>query len=156
MTKSAFRIPAGTTVNPADFTRTLRRIKVPVNFTPEAVMIPGAWADLHDKIHIDDELIVWPEDRAWRLHLLVVGKMPGLVETIELHRWVREGARQTANEPASDLEVPEGYIVNHAPKTGWRVLTKDPHLEVSRNHPSKNAAIAAAVAHAMRATGVAA
>lgn len=151
---NTLRIPANTIVNPADFTRTLRRIKVPVNFMPDDVLVPGVWANLHDRINIDDELIVWREDRAWRLHLLVVGKGIGFVETVELHRWQREEAH--AVEDAGNLEVPEGYIVNHAPKTGWRVLTKDPHLEISRNHKSKAEAIQAAIVHAAKAAGLAA
>lgn len=157
MTKT-LRIPARTLVNPADFTRTLRRVEVPVAFSIDDVLVPGAWANLHDKIHIDDELVVYREDRAWRLHLLVVGRGIGFVEMVELHRWVRDGVADVdGEEPIVDaLAPPDGYIVNHAPKTGWRVLTKEPHQEVSRNHPSKLEAIQAAIIHAAKANGLAA
>lgn len=152
MTKT-LRIPASTQVNPADFTRTLRRIKVPVDFSIDDVMVPGAWANLHDRIHLDDELIIWREDHAWRVHLLVVDRGIGFITTVQLHQWVRDDAPAEEEPIGEPLAVPEGYIVNHAPKTGWRVLTKEPHLEVSRNHTSKLHAIQAAVEHAAKANG---
>lgn len=144
------RIPAGTPVNPADFTRTLRRVMVPVSFDIADVLVPAAWADLHTKIHNDDELIVWREDRAWRVHLLVVEKGIGYVKTTVLHRYEAEAAKAEAD--AEDLTVPDNYIVNHAPKTGWRVLTKEPHLEVSRDHKSRREATLAAIAHHQRSS----
>lgn len=144
------RIPPGTQINPADFTRTLRRVMVPVSFEISDVLVPASWADLHSKIHIDDELIVWREDRAWRVHLLVVDKGIGYVKTIVLHRYEAEAAKAEAE--GEELTVPDNYIVNHAPKTGWRVLTKDPHLEVSRDHKSRREATLAAIAHYQRSS----
>lgn len=154
MTK-IMRIPSSVNVNPADFTRTLRRVVVPVKFSINDVLIPAAWADLFAKINNGDELIVCREDGAWRLHLLVTSVGVGLVQTAVLHRWESDDVK-AESEPDSELDVPDNYVVNHAPRTGWRVLMKEPHLEVSRNHKSKSEAVRAAVAHAMRATGVAA
>lgn len=144
------RIPAGTSVNPADFTRTLRRVMVPISFDIADVLVPAAWADLHTKIAIDDELIVWREDRAWRVHLLVVENGVGYVKTTVLHRYETEAAK--ADAEGDELVVPDNYIVNHAPRTGWRVLTKDPHIEVSRDHKSRREATMAAIAHFQRST----
>lgn len=149
------KIPAQTALNPADFTRTLRRMKVPVDMTPEDVMLPKNWASVFSKVNVDDEVIVWPEDRAWRLHLLVTEVGVGFVKTVELHSLRLEATAQTKEPEGPVMEVPAGYKVNHAPKTGWRVLTDDPHMEISRNHKSRHEATLAAIAHAQKA-GVAA
>ncbi|MBZ9807695.1 hypothetical protein [Mesorhizobium sp. ESP-6-2] len=150
------KIPAQTAVNAADLTRTLRRMKVPVDMTPADVMVPGNWANVFSKVFVDDEVIVWPEDRAWRLHLLVVEVGVGFVKTAVLHSLELHARAAPAAEPADIPDVPAGYKVNHAPKTGWRVLTEDPVMEVSRNHKSRLEATLAAITHAAKASGLAA
>jgi hypothetical protein len=147
------KIPAQTALNPADYSRTLRRMKVPNDMTPEDVCVPGNWANVFSKVSVDDEVIVWPEDRSWRLHLLVLEIGVGWVKTALIHaiEFDRVAAPQVAQVETPD--VPAGYKVNHAPKTGWRVLTEDPAMEVSRDHKSRHEATLAAVAHAARALG---
>ena len=148
------KIPSQTALNPADFTRTIRRMKVPVDMTIEDVLIPGNWANIFSKVSVDDEVIVWPEDRAWRLHLLVLEIGVGWVKTTVLH--AVEFTRRKADEPAEELAVPAGYKVNHAPKTGWRFLTEDPPMEIGRNFKSRHDATLAAIDHAAKANTVAA
>lgn len=152
------KIPSNTLMNPADFSRTLRRIKVPVGMSIEDVLTPGNWANIYAKVAVDDEVIVWREDRAWRLHLLVVEVGAGLVRTIVLHKAdnLLPSAGLAPKEPETPLDPPSGYKVNHTPKTGWRVLTEDPHMEVSRNHRTKHEATLAAISHAAKAQGIAA
>lgn len=72
-----------------------------------------------------------------------------------LRIWLRdEPAEQGEDEDApAPLGIPDGYVVNHAPKTGWRVLTKEPPAEISRNHVTKLDAINAAIEHAAKANG---
>ena len=152
------KIPSNTKTEAADQSRALRRIMVPVGMSIEDVLMPGNWAHLCSKIALDDEVIVWREDRAWRLHLLVVEVGAGLVRTIVLHKAdnLLPSAGLAPKEPETPLDPPAGYKINHTPKTGWRVLTEDPHMEVSRNHRTKHEATLAAISHAAKAQGIAA
>ncbi|MBZ9873081.1 hypothetical protein LB542_19730 [Mesorhizobium sp. BR1-1-9] len=152
------KIPAQTALNSADYTRTLRRMVVPNTMTMEDVSVPGNWANVFSKVKADDEVIVVPEDRTWRLHLLVVEAGVGFVRTALIH--AIDLTKAIAKAPAEDLsqvpEPPEGYKVNFAPKTLWRVLTDDPVMEVSRAHKTKGEAVQAAIEHARKASGLAA
>jgi hypothetical protein len=157
------KIPANTALNSADFTRTLRRMVVPNTMTMEEVSIPGNWANIFAKVTVDDEVIVTPEDRSWRLHLLVVERGTGWVKTALLHAIdltkvaVKQPVIEQPNELPEDApQPPEGYTVNFAPAHKWRAMTNDPHLVVSKDHKTRAEAIAAAVAHAQKASGLAA
>ena len=152
------KIPAQAALNSADYTRTLRRMVVPNSMTMEDVSIPGNWANVFSKVTVDDEVIVVPEDRTWRLHLLVVERGTGWVKTALLHAidLTKAVSKPKAEEPVEIPDVPVGYKVNHAPKTGWRVLTEDPAMEVSRNHKTRLEATNAAIEHSKKAAGLAA
>lgn len=150
------KIPAQTALHPAEISRTLRRMMVPVTMSIADVMTPANWANVFGKVHRDDEVIVWREDRAWRLHLLVVEVGVGFVRTVVLHQLGADEAATVAETEGEPIAPPAGYKVNHAPKTGWRVLTDDPHLEISRNHKTRHEATLAAHAHAAKANAVAA
>jgi hypothetical protein len=152
------KIPAQAALNSADYTRTLRRMVVPNSMTMEDVSIPGNWANVFSKLTVDDEVIVVPEDRTWRLHLLVVERGTGWVKTALLHAidLTKAVSKPKAEEPVEIPDVPAGYKVNHAPKTGWRVLTEDPAMEVSRNHKTRLEATNAAIEHSKKAAGLAA
>ena len=149
------KIPAQTALYAADQTRTLRRMIVPNNMTPEEVSIPGNWANVFGKVNSHDEVIVVPEDKSWRLHLLVVETGVGWVKTALLHAIDLTKAKP-ADEPANIPDAPAGYKINFAPKTLWRVLTDDPVMEVSRNHKTRLEATNAAIEHAQKAQGSAA
>lgn len=153
------KIPANTALNSADFTRTLRRMIVPNSMTMEDISVPGNWANVFSKVKADDEVVVVPEDRTWRLHLLVTETGTGWVKTALLHAidLTKVVAKPKVEiEPVDIPDVPDGYKVNHAPKTGWRVLTEDPPMEVSRNHRTRLEATNAAIEHSKKAAGIAA
>lgn len=149
------KFPVQTRVDDATQTRSLRRMIVPNQMTPEEVSIPGNWANIFSKVNLHDEVIVVPEDFSWRLHLLVVDKGIGWVKTVLLHAIDLTKAKPT-EEPANIPDAPEGYKINFAPKTLWRVLTDDPVMEVSRNHKTKLEATNAAIEHSKKAQGIAA
>ncbi|TGR84539.1 hypothetical protein EN866_33285 [Mesorhizobium sp. M2D.F.Ca.ET.223.01.1.1] len=157
------KIPAITKLNGADFTRTLRRMVVPNGMTMEDVSVPGNWANVFSLVKVDDEVIVIPEDRTWRLHLLVVEVGVGFVRTALLHAidLTKTVAKASAVEqpgavPDDAPEPPAGYTVNFAPAHKWRAMTNDPHQVVSKDHRTRAEAIAAANAHARKASGIAA
>jgi hypothetical protein len=52
--------------------------------------------------------------------------------------------------------IPDGYVVDHTPKTLWRVKLKDGGIELVRNQKTKADAIQAALGHAQRSQGIAA
>lgn len=139
----------------ADYVRTAHHVVVPVDTTPEDILRPGFWAHHTARLNKHDIVDVITEDGGIDMQLRVTGKGTGFVEMRVLRAWLREEpVTEEADEPALEpLSVPDGYTVNHAPKTGWRVMTKEPPLEVSRNHTSKLHAIQAAVEHAARANG---
>ncbi|RUV65839.1 hypothetical protein EOA64_00405 [Mesorhizobium sp. M1A.F.Ca.IN.022.02.1.1] len=157
------KIPAQAALNSADFTRTLRRLIVPNSMTPEDVSVPGNWANVFSKVKVDDEVIVVPEDRTWRLHLLVVETGIGIVRTALLHAIdltkvtsKQPNVEQPGNIAEDAPEPPDGYTVNFAPAHKWRAMTNDPHMVVSKDHRTRAEAVAAAVAHSKKASGLAA
>ncbi|TGQ11224.1 hypothetical protein EN858_14985 [Mesorhizobium sp. M4B.F.Ca.ET.215.01.1.1] len=157
------KIPANTAINSADFTRTLRRMIVPNSMTMEDVAVPGNWANVFSKVRAHDEVIVIPEDLTWRLHLLVVETGVGFVRTALLHAidLTKAVAKVPAVEQPGDVskdapEPPEGYTVNFAPAHKWRAMTNDPHMVVSKDHRTRAEAVAAAMAHSRKASGLAA
>lgn len=139
----------------ADFVRTAHHVVVPHDTTMEDILRPGFWAHHTGRLNKHDIVDVITEDGGIDVQLRVTGKAIGMVEMRPLRIWMRDEpataeAEETIGEP---LGIPEGYTVNHAPKTGWRVMTKEPPLEVSRGHQSKLEAIQAAVDHATKANG---
>lgn len=145
------KIPSTTAVNPADFTRTIRRMVVPAGMSMEDVSIPGNWANVFSKVSVRDEIIVETEDMAWRLHLYVKEIGVGFVKTAVLHAMEFAKAGKSA-ENVKTPPLPEGYKVNFAPRTRYRVLNGDA-LEVSRDHKTEHDAVLAAIAHAENASG---
>lgn len=139
----------------ADFARTYHHVVVPHDVTIEDILRPGFWAHHTARLNKHDIVDVITEDGGIDVQLRVTGKAIGLVEMRPLRIWLRdEPATEAEDEDApAPLGVPEGYVVNHAPKTGWRVLTKEPPAEISRNHATKLDAINAAIEHAAKANG---
>jgi hypothetical protein len=141
----------------ADYSRTYHHVVVPHDVTIEDLTRPGYWAHHTARLSKGDLVDVLSEDDGLDVQLRVTGKGTGYVEMRVIRAWQREQAADEDEELGDvSLSPPDGYIVNHAPKTGWRVLTKEPHQEISRNHTSKLHAIQAAVAHAAKANGQAA
>lgn len=157
------KIPAQTALNSADFTRTLRRMVVPNSMTMEDVSVPGNWANVFSKVNVDDEVIVSPEDRTWRLHLLVTETGVGWVKTALLHAIdltktvaKKKLVEQPGEVPDDAPMPPDGYTVNFAPAHKWRAMTNDPQMVVSKDHRTRAEAIQAAIDHSNKAQGLAA
>jgi hypothetical protein len=151
--------PGNTALNGADYTRTIRRMVVPNSMTMEEVSIPGNWANVFSKVKADDEVIV-PEDRSWRLHLLVIETGVGWVKNgtaacdrSDQGRRQAEAGRAAGEIPDDAPAPPAGYTVNFAPAHKWRAMTSDPHLVVSKDHKTRADAIKAAHEHAAKAQG---
>lgn len=152
-------LPATTNIGPIEFRVTRRLVLAPIDTTIEDLLKPGFWAHVAGKIQPGNEIVVRREDMAWRVELQVTETGPGLVVAHLLHEWrnpAHKDEAPVADDVATTLEAPANYTVNHAPKTGWRVWTKIPAVEVSRNHKSRHEATLAAIAHANKASGLAA
>lgn len=143
--------------NSADYVRTQHHVKVDPSDTLEEVLTPGYWAHHVDRMREDDLIDVIGE--RFDVTLRVIGKGRGYVETRVLRKWVSEEPEaRISDEERARIEsmLPDGYVVDHTPKTGWRARLKDGGTEISRHHKSKIEAINAAIAHAQRAQGIAA
>lgn len=144
--------------NGADYVRTYHHIVVPVDHTVDDILRPGYWAHHPDKFRVFDLVDVLTEDGNIDMQLRVVRKSVGMVVMRPVRIWQADEKPKTEPAPADepDMEVPEGYEVNHVPAHKWRVMTKNPSQIVSKGHGSKNEAIRAAVAHFNQANSVAA
>lgn len=150
-------LPATAMTRSADINRTYHHVNVDPLATLADILRPSFWAHHTQRLQPNDMVDVMTTDGGIDVSLRVVSKAIGMVEMRPLRIWVRDEAKPATNdEPAEMPDVPEGYKVNHAPKTGWRVLTEDPALEISRNHKSRLEATMAAIAHAAKANAVAA
>ena len=143
--------------NSADYTRTQHHVVVDPGHTLEDVTTAGYWAHHVDRLRVHDLIDVIGEH--FDVTLRVIAKGNGFVDTRILRKWEDDApaAKLTDEERAAiDATIPEGYIIDHTPKTGWRARLKDGGAEISRNHKTKVDAIKDAVAHAGRAQVIAA
>jgi hypothetical protein len=147
-------LPATTRCEYADLSRTYRHIVVADDVTLADIKRPAFWRQKVAAISPGDLLDVVSKDFSLDVQLRVTGKEPGLLFVRVLRAYERtEQAAIPVKETEALGEVPENYLVNHAPKTGWRVFTKEPSVELERNLKSKGDAINWAIAHAKRAAG---
>ncbi len=145
--------------NGADYLRTYHHVQVGPEVPLEDIMRPSFWAHHVNSIRVHDLIDVVASDGSLDCQFRVIGKGVGFVTLRPRLVWLREDRKD--GKPADDVakddsdlpEIPEGYIVNHTPKTKWRVFTKDPQQETSRDHASKREAIEAAIAHNKQANG---
>lgn len=150
-------LPATAMTRSADYTRTYHHVTVSVDVSIEDVLRPSFWAHHTPRLNIGDLVDVLTADDRFDLQLRVTEKKIGMVMMRPLRIWTSDSAAASDDQAdAEPLTVPEGYVVNHAPKTGWRALTKEPPLEISRNHKSRREATQAAIDHARLANGIAA
>jgi hypothetical protein len=143
--------------NAAEYVRTQHHVAVDPSTTLQEVLIPGFWAHHVDRLRMDDLIDVLGE--TFDVTLRVIGKGNGYVETRVLRQWLsEEPAAKLSDEERARIEasIPDGYVIDHTPKTGWRARLKDGGAEISRNHKSKVEAIQSAVTHSQRAQGIAA
>lgn len=139
--------------NGADYLRTYHQIKVTPDITIEDILRPSFWAHHTNVLRPDDLIDILSTDGGLDVQVRVVGKGIGMVMVRPLRVWVRD-QEQAADD--SGLEVPAGYTVSFAPAQKWRVVVNDPHMIISKDHKSRAEAVAAAVAHFKKASGLAA
>lgn len=153
-------LPSTTEIRTSEFRNPTFFVPIPVDFAPSDLLRPGFWGHVAGKLQVGNEVIARRVDLAWRVHLIVTETGPGLLVMNVLgepwHNPAHKDEKPTAENTETALEVPDNYSVNHTPKTGWRVWTRVPSVEVSRNHKSKHDAITAAIVHAAKAQGLAA
>ena len=140
----------------ADYSRTYRQVIVPAEASVDDIMRPGFWANHVALLQKNDLIDILSEDGGIDMQVRVTGKGIGMVHLRVIRAWVRESDVKTAPELVADAEVPENYVVSFAPRQLWRVATKNPSEIISKDHPSKSEAIAAAFTHARLANGIAA
>lgn len=139
--------------NGADFLRTYHQVKVGPEITVQDVLRPGFWAHHAGVLRADDLIDILSEDGGLDMQVRVVGKGIGMVMVRPLRIWQDEARTVdgAADEADSSLSAPDGYTINFAPKQRWRVMTNNPHEVISKDHPTKAAAVAAALAHSAQA-----
>lgn len=137
--------------NSADFVRTAYHVNVAPDVTLTDILTPKFWAHHVNRIKVNDIVDVLATDGSLDVQLRAVEKGVGFIVFRVLRQWLREDKQENAEKEVELPDLPEGYLVNHTPKTGWRVFTTEPHQEVSRDHKSKYAAYMAAIAHAQKA-----
>ncbi len=145
-------------VDDADFRRTLRGIQVPVGTTAADVMRPGFWVHHYDKIAVGDLLEITSADFELDCEARVIRKKDGLIglRLLRLRDAEKVEAPVADEAPVELPALPDNYLVNHAPKTGWRVWSKVPSRELVRDIKSKPDAYNWAINHARLAEEIAA
>lgn len=162
MTQKFKMLPPNTRIDGADFRRTYRGVEVAPGTSLEDILRPVFWAHHVDKLQRHDLIDVVASDNSLDVQVRVIGKKDGNVLIRPLRVYQDEAAiaaaapKPAAVEPSALPDIPENYIVNHTPKTGWRVWSKVPSRELVRDRPSKLDAINWAVQHAKQAESVAA
>ncbi len=134
----------------ADYARTYHHVEVENDVTMQDLLRPGFWAHHTATIRVGDLIDVLSKDGTLDAQFRVTGKGVGFVNLRARFAYVANGRdkKVEADNGGDDLpDVPVGYVVSHTPKTKWRVHTKEPHLQVARDLPSKRAAIEAAIEH---------
>lgn len=143
--------------NGADYLRTYHHVEVSPDVTLDDLLRPAFWAHHTTTLRVNDLVDVLTSDGGLDCQFRVIGKGVGYVTLRPLRIWQREEAKAATEPGDDDLPlVPDGYAVNFAPRTKWRVFTTDPHIEISRDHASRREAIEAAIAHNAKANPVAA
>ena len=116
--------------------------KVPHGVTPHEVLEPSSsyWANAWKRFEGREMSTVefLAEDGSWDAEVRVLKVEDGKVHFRVLREW---------REPASDLEVPEGYRVEFIAENGWRAI--DPAGTVIKDRmPAKTDVLTAALDHA--------
>lgn len=139
-----------------DIARQYYHIRLDPQVTLEDLLRPNFWVHHASTLREGTLIDVYSENLDVQLRVVAVDT--GLARMRPLRVWERkvEVAQEEGEDASSQTDVPEGYMVKHAPRTGWRVLTIDPPMEISRQHRNRDEALAAAKAHHAKATQVAA
>lgn len=141
----------------ADYSRKSFHVEVDPGTTIDDVQVPSFWKHHVETVGVGTLIDVVGE--GFDIQLRVTGKGIGYVETRLLRKWVSDAPAHKLSKEESDAlaaTIPEGYLVDFTPKTGWRVKLVDGGVEVLRGKASKADAIEAAIMHAAKAAGLAA
>lgn len=150
-------LPANYMHNQAEYDRPCFFVSLPPEYSIDDVLSPKFWAHHVKKLPINSRVEVVSSDGQFDLELRVVSSDIGYVRMRVLRKWERtELPKEEAPPAVTEADIPEGYLVNHAPKTKWRVFTREPHEEIKRDLPTKEHAIAVAIEHHNKAMGIAA
>lgn len=136
----------------AEYTRKNFHVEVGPEITIEDVLKPGFWQ--HHVNKLDKHDLIEVLGFGWELRLRVLEKGLGFAKTRVLGKWEDRAVTKAAAESA-DVVVPDGYVVDHTPKTKWRARLVD-GTEIIRGVETKQAAADAAVAHARQTGAIAA
>lgn len=142
--------------NGADYVRTYHHVEVDQTVSLSDLLRPNFWVHHANILRRGDLIDVFGDHLD--LHLRVMGKGVGYVEVRPLAIWQAEetGASPVEAETADLPEIPDGYEVKRGPGGRWRVLTKDPLVEVAKAIATEAEARRIALAHYVKANKVAA
>lgn len=143
--------------NEAYYNRPAFFITVSPDIALEDVTNSRFWAHHVKKLPIHSIVEVVSEDGKFDIEMRVVGSGIGFVNMRVLRKWERKDLpKEQAVPDVTEADIPEGYTVNHAPKTRWRAFIKEPLEEIRRDLPTKEHAIMAAIEHSKLASQAAA
>jgi len=136
----------------ADYVRTQHHVDLSdsTDITLDDIMVPGFWRHHTERMRCGDLIDVIGQ--GFDITLRVKNKGLGFVNTYPLRIWTEQ--KEAAVEYAGD--VPDGYSVDHTPRTRWRVRMTPEGTEISRDHMTKAEAVASAKDHSAKIHGVAA
>jgi hypothetical protein len=141
----------------ADYLRTQHHVVVDPDVEISDILVPKFWCHYAARLRKFDLIDVIGQGFDITLRVHEIGN--GYVNTVVIREWVDKSLISTASEDEEQEDapkVPDGYVVDHNPKTLWRVRMKDSGSEISRNHKTKPEAIGAAIEHNNKALGIAA
>lgn len=141
----------------AEFMRASYHVEIDPSIPLSDVTVPKFWCHYAMKLRRHDLIDVIGQGFDVTLRVQEVGT--GYVKVNIIRQWCDNVAAPAMTEQeAARLEsaIPDGYVIDHTPKTLWRARLKDGGVEISRNHVTKSDAIMSAITHAKKSLGMAA
>lgn len=136
----------------ADYGRAQLHLDVGPDTSIEDVLVPGYWRHHAAKLNVNDLIDILGQ--GFDITVRVVEKGNGFVNMRVLRKWEDDAIK--AVETDHDDEIPAGYVIDHTPRTRWRVRLKDGAAEIARDCMTKPDAIAKALEHAVKSGTIAA
>lgn len=140
-----------TALRQADFVRTVYHIEVDAAATLDDITEPANWVHLQKALKLHDRVEVVAKDGSWFADVLVTAAPSGQSQTFRVA--VLFKVNLSAFDPAQIINaapsfarptagVPDGYAVNHTPKTRWRVVRAADGETLIRDLPTRDDAVA--------------
>lgn len=111
------------------------------------LMTPSFWQ--HHTNTIDLYALIDVIGEGFDVQLRATEKGIGFVKMRMLRRWEDRSVKPAIE---NDDRIPDGYVVDHHSKTGWRARLRDGGVEIARQLANREAAIDAAIAHHAQAS----